>query len=207
LDEKPEAQVITCPLDDRSHRCEFLSPEIPPIQQWFKNPFDGKDTPMRPITDIVCPYNVGFTTDWGSVPVPMAVRLGWTHKGLEKTQKVSEMDKLFEAGGAIRGACHVIPACPKEGAKKGGRDIKCFPMPELAFGPTCRPFVQTMALIRSSNIRNGLIEIPRDVCIQVGLPVFKVKNLFFLFFFLIKKFRAYRMFLMNCLRPFLIACT
>jgi hypothetical protein len=72
-------------------------------------------------------------------------------------------------GGAIAGAYMRFGATTKEGA-----DVEAVPVrEEIDHGFLNRFAAATLALVNESNLRNGIIEIPYDVCVAAGLPVYR----------------------------------
>ncbi len=159
-----ESQAVRCFFDPSLPWCRFLgSPQ--PVEP-FRNPVTGVAMPAD--LDRVCAYNIVCRSVWSSVPINIAGRLNFYHKGINELQQSEQQDSLFAAAGGVKGAFISIAATKKE-----GEDIEVVPMPALGFSCVNDFFTATMALINSRNIMNGIIEIPNDVCIEAGLPVFR----------------------------------
>lgn len=82
--------------------------------------------------DRVCVYNIVCKHIWSNVPINVAGRLNFYHKGINEMQQSEAQDNLFAAAGAVKGAFISIGRTPKE-----GQDINVVPMPALGFFYMC----------------------------------------------------------------------
>lgn len=161
--EAAEKQALTCLLDPKQPYCRYLD-KIQP-----KKPFVHPVTqqPMIHGMEKACIFNVVVRHQLSSVPIKVATRLNYVHTGLDQTEALSEHYQLYEDAGGIKGAFMHI-----EATKKEGKDCQCIPIHATGFGPCNKEFVRTMALINDSNLMNGIIKIPGEVCKAAGLPIF-----------------------------------
>lgn len=163
----PETQVITLPVvNDPARGTRFLDSAEPAPGRRFKHP--ETEQPMPLDFDRVFPYSVVTRHLASSVPWPVAMRLNFYHQGKELLERRAEHDAMMAAGGAIRGAYVTINPT---GA--GGQDVEVAAMPYEPFAFRNDFFTGTMALVNESNLQNGVVTIPPNVCIQAGLPVFQ----------------------------------
>lgn len=102
-----------------------------------------------------------------TVPIHVAVRLNFYHASLPDT--VRERDAINAAAGGIRGEYTTIEGC----TNAAGIDLAVAPLPRLDFGTSNEFCVATMALIDETNLMNGIVPIPHEVCELLGLPVYK----------------------------------
>lgn len=163
LDAKEE-QIIKCYFDSSLPWCRFLGSPQP--AEPFRNPVTGVAMPAD--LDRVCAYNIVCRNIWSSVPINIAGRLNFYHKGIDELQQSEQQDSLFAAAGGVKGAFISIAS-----TKKDGEDIEVVPMPALGFSCVNDFFTSTMALINKRNILNGIIEIPHHVCLEANLPVYR----------------------------------
>lgn len=153
----PEAQCIKCPIRPLDN--------VQPKKQ-FIHPVQG--TPMPINENDVYIYNITCRHTKSSVPIPMATRLNYVHESMATLQNTAELDTMYQEAGAVRGAFAVIESTGPE-----GKDVEYVPMPELRFAYQNSFFIRTMALVTDSNLMNGIIHIPHDVCVAAKLPVWK----------------------------------
>jgi len=153
-----ESQRISCPIG----KSKMLDSPLP--KKPFIHPVQG--TPMEVDLDNVCIYNITCRHTKSSVNIPMAPRLNYNHTSMAELQNTTEVDTMFAEAGAVRGAFTIIEATGPE-----GKDIEAVPMPELRFAYQNSFFIRTMALVNESNLMNGIIEIPHEVCVAAKLPV------------------------------------
>lgn len=97
---------------------------------------------------------------------PVAVRLNFYHKGVNKVQKAEKQDEFIEAGGGIKGAFFAVTP---SNTNEDGRDLECVPLAENSCCNAWR--TKTMALVNERNVENNVVHIPYEVCLQAGLPV------------------------------------
>jgi len=141
-----------------------------------KEPFihPVKKEPMVHDMESVAIYNVTcrrYTLVAGNEDCKYDVRLNFYNEHMAKLQETKEQDKMYQAAGATRGAFATLTPTHEE----EGRDINEIPMPELPFGIQNEQFTKTMMLIDESNLMNGIIKIPHDVCVATRLPVWTGK--------------------------------
>jgi hypothetical protein len=97
---------------------------------------------------------------------PVAVRLNFYHKGVNKVQKAEKHDEIIQAAGGIKGA---FLAVTPSNTNEEGRDLECIPLAENA---CCNAWLtKTMALVNERNVENNVVHIPYQVCLDAGLPV------------------------------------
>lgn len=97
---------------------------------------------------------------------PVAVRLNFYHKGVNKVQKAEKHDEIIEAAGGVKGA---FLAVTPSNTTEEGRDLECVPLAENA---CCNAWLtKTMALVNERNVENNVVHIPYQVCLDAGLPV------------------------------------
>ena len=164
-----ESQVITLPLiNDPAGVTRFLGRDgpAPAPERRFKHPETQQPMPLD--FDRVYPYSVVTRHLASSVPWPVAIRLNFYHQGKELLEHRAEHDAMMAAGGAIRGAYATI-----QPTGAGGQDVEVAAMPYEPFAFRNDFFTGTMALVNESNLQNGVVIIPPNVCIQAGLPVFR----------------------------------
>lgn len=143
-------QVVRCPLVSESPRCRFMT-----------KPASMGDTQH------VCLLNVVTRNIWSSMPIRMVARFPFYPVG--DGGKREALDRLEAEAGAVPGAYLEFGNTPKQ-----GQDVERLPVEErLDHGFLNRFFVASMALVTEGNLRNGVVPIPRAVCLDVGLPVFK----------------------------------
>jgi len=139
----------------------------------FIHPING--SPMVHNTEEVTIYNVTCrrytlkptNADINPDEIRYAVRMNFYNEHMAKLQETKEQDKMYEAAAAVRGGFAVLTPTQEE----EGRDINEIPMAELPFGIQNEQFTKTMMLINESNLTNGIIKIPQEVCIAARLPV------------------------------------
>lgn len=158
----PEAQCIKCPLGARTTKLlDSVQPKKP-----FIHPIQG--TPMPINENDVFIYNITCRHIKSSIPIPIATRLNYVHESMAELQKTTELDIAFQEAGAIKRAFAIIEATAPE-----GKDVEYVPMPELRFAYQNSFFIRSMALVTESNLMNGIIHIPHDVCVAAKLPVWQ----------------------------------
>ena len=161
---EPEQQATACVLDPATGWCRFLNNPQPTDP--FKHPIT--EEPMLVDLDRVCIYSITVRHVLSSVPISVAARMNYYHTGLNALQKIEQQDQLFKEAGGIKGAFLAIAPTSKEGL-----DVSCAPMPQLNFGYTSESFTATMALVNDQNLMNGIVELPHEVCLEAGLPVYR----------------------------------
>ncbi len=153
----PEAQCKSCPMPAESERARGNNP--------FRNPVTGEPIPVN--LQRVHVYGIMTRHVLSTMPIHVAVRLNFYHKGFPES--VIERDIANAAAGGIRGEYMTVQGA----TPPSGIDVSAVPMPQLDFGAVNEFFVATMALINPSNLNNGIIDIPYDVCVTCELPVFR----------------------------------
>lgn len=166
--EKPdcEAHKFTFPLDHKSPYCLFMDNPQPPDVEMFKHPKSKQPMPLD-LNRVSC-YSIITRHMWSNTSVPLAVRFNFYHKGVNELQQQEFQDTLFAEGGGIKGAFMEITRTPKEGL-----NIEKVPLAKMGFGVCNDFFTQSMALIDKSNLENGIIDVPYDVCVAANLPVYR----------------------------------
>ena len=96
----------------------------------------------------------------------VAVRLNYKHEAMATLQETDVHDDLLEEGGGFRSAFMAMEA-------KTEADVNVVPLREMTFGYQSPAFIATTALLGESNIMNGIIMIPADVCVRANLGTWK----------------------------------
>lgn len=160
-----EAQKISCMFQPKSDLCRFLDGPVP--KKIFCNPVTKQ--PIEPDFSSVCVYKIIVRNKWCNVPIPVAARLNFRHKANEELEDEAVLDHVIAAAGGVAGEFMTVTTTPKEGT-----DIEVSPIRSTdKFGCVNEFFTASLALINDVNLMNGIVQIPREVCEQVGLPVFK----------------------------------
>lgn len=147
-----EDQAVHCPLevDGSSPFIRFLNSPLPELDLQH-----------------VCLLQVVTRGVCSNMPIWLDHRFDWYHTA--DGGRREQADRLLERHtGANRGVYLRIEATAKE-----GKDVN-----EIAVaakdpnrGFLSLPFVATMALVTKENLLNGIVHIPRDVCLAARLPV------------------------------------
>lgn len=135
-----------------------------------KDPFKHPKTEAPLASDLtrVCIYNVACRHYRSNVPLSLAIRLNFYNEPMAELQQTKEQDHMFQAAGAVRGAFTALqPTSPE------GKDMSDIPLSKLGFAYLNEFFIRTMALINETNLMNGIIKIPHEVCLAARLPVFR----------------------------------
>lgn len=154
-----EEQATRCVLGDAS-RCTVngsLQPRRP-----FINPYNKQ--PTRGDLDNVSIFSIVARHCIRGIPCPMAVRMNYEHESLYKAEKTEDADKIFNLFGNVNRAFFALP--PTEQA---GKDIKCFALRTMNHHYNNIEFVRSLFLVNESNLMNGIIEIPQQVCRDANL--------------------------------------
>lgn len=122
--------------------------------------------PMDVDLDRVCIYNIACKTYLNTTGQRIGVRLNYYHVGMSQLQQTEELDALNAESGGVKGMFAVL-----EPTTTASRDMTSLPMYEIPFAYQNSEYIRTNALVNESNIRNGCVQIPTEVCIQAGLPV------------------------------------
>lgn len=135
-----------------------------------KRPFEHPITkvPMPSDLERVCIYGITCRHAKSTMPISVGVRLNYYHSSMSELQDTQEQDKVREAAGGIRGLFTMIHRTEPE-----GKDLSVIPMPTLHFAYQNDFFCRTMMYIDESNLMNGIVVIPPEVCEAAGLPIFK----------------------------------
>jgi hypothetical protein len=142
----------------------------PQPRQPFIHPNTGK--PMPSDLENVYIYSIACRKYSHNLPVSIAPRLNYYPRGMSELQEMQERDGIIKAAGGIGGGFTQLE--PTNGES---RDLQTVPMPELSFAYQNRYFVRTWSLIDETNIRNGLVVIPPEVCARAGLPLQKTSKI------------------------------
>lgn len=130
----------------------------------FKHPVTGK--PMESDLDQVCIYSISTRRYAHDFPISIAPRLNYYPRAMSELQDAKETDEIFGAAKSAKGGFTLLqPSGGKD------QDLSSVPMPELQFAYQNRFFVRTWAMINETNIRNGLVPIPPNVCQEARLPL------------------------------------
>lgn len=165
--QSPESQVIKLPVvNNPSRGTRFLDSAAPAAANRFLHPVSKQPIPLD--FERVCTYSIVTRHLASSVQWPVAVRLNFYHTGKELLEHRAEHDAMMEAGGAVRAA--FVTLSPTSAV---GQDVEVAAMPREPFAYRNEFFTSTMALVNSSNLQNGVVTIPFDICIKAGLPVFQ----------------------------------
>lgn len=157
----PESQVRGIALGE-TQKCQLLTNPQP------KNPFKHPNTqePMPSDLDQVCIYSISCRRYASDLPISVAPRLNYYPRAMSELQDMKQRDEIVKAAKGIRGA---FTQFKPTGGKD--QDLNSVPMPELTFAYQNRFFVRTWAHVNETNIRNGLVPIPPEVCAQARLPL------------------------------------
>ena len=97
----------------------------------------------------------------------VGVRLNFDHEHLAKYEGTDIHDQLTEAAGGISRIFEQLKP-----TDENGTDLPfCIPIYEAGYGYTNSDFTRTMALLNEDNVKRGVIELPRDVCLAARLNV------------------------------------
>lgn len=165
---KSNQPIIACSISE-STIAKGKSPQPPDP---FINP--KSQTPMQHDLNAVCVYNVTcrhYKLESPQENIAYAVRLNFVNEHVAALEETHKMRKMHAATGAVGGAFAYLTPTSQNGG--GGKDINEIPMPELEFGYQNEQFTKTFMLVDESNFMNGVIQIPHDVCIAAGLPVWR----------------------------------
>lgn len=107
----------------------------------------------------------GFTSPHHkvTVPIPVAARLTFQHKGVAVVQ--NEIDKIYQAATKLPAGTFSILYPTGE----AGKDEPLAPLNPLETGVSNDSFVASTALVTEYNLENGIVHLPREVCIAAGL--------------------------------------
>lgn len=142
----------------------------PQPKQRFQHPVSGQ--PMDADLDRVFIYSIACRSYSNETGVPIAVRMNFYHEPMAQLQQTREQDAMFAAAGAPQAAFAVL-----EPTNVGeSRDMVALPLIETKFAYQNGPFVRTMALVDETNIMNGIVVIPPDVCREARLPIWLGDN-------------------------------
>jgi hypothetical protein len=147
-------------------------------QSTWKGPALPKDPFLHPVTGMamdhdvnekgVCIFNITcrhYRMDALEDAV-VAVRLNFYNKHTAELQDTKKIDQIFEAAGSVKGGfAYLTPSM--------GKDINEIPMPQVPFGYQNEHFTKTFMLVDETNLMNGIITIPHEVCVAARLPVWK----------------------------------
>ena len=117
------------------------------------------------ILDMVCIYDISAKHYEITHPIPWQLKLNYYHEGHAKFEDTKQQDKIFAAASAI-GEAAIFNMMP------GKSDINVPALISQDSGYLNAGYVRTFALINETNLKNGVIHIPQDVCIKAKLPVF-----------------------------------
>lgn len=164
---KLDQPVVSCNIS-ASTLGKVKSPQPPDP---FINP--KSQTPMQHDLNAVCVYNVTcrhYKLESKEENIVYAVRLNFVNQYVADLEETHKMRKMQAATGVVEGAFAYLTPTSQNG---GGKDINEIPMPELGFGYQNEQFTKTFMLVDETNFMNGVIEIPHDVCVEAGLPVWR----------------------------------
>lgn len=132
----------------------------------FCHPSSGE--PMAVSLDEVAIYDIKSRFKRSSHDIPWAVRINYEHAAMAHVQGTEEMDEIFKETGAVHRAYTIISK-----TEPSGEELEmATPLRALSFSYLNPEFVRTTFLLNERNILNGIIRIPREVCIEAGLPVY-----------------------------------
>jgi len=123
---------------------------------------------MKPDLDHAAIYSVVSRHVINAAPQNLHVRLNFYHRGLNRHEHIEEYDRIMTVGPTFTGAYMAITQTPEEGT-----EIQETALSEQRYGFCNYPFCATMTLVDESNLMNGIVEIPNDVCAQYGLSVWR----------------------------------
>lgn len=159
--EKPSSeQIVEVLLPDGNGLHKSLQPDT-----LFVHP--RTNTPLECDLTKVGIYQVACRAYSNSMSIPLAVAQNWQHESMAKLQGLSITEDMIEAAGGIRGA--FVALDPTTDGKE--EPLKSFPLPSIQGGYQNAGFVKTMMYLNETNLRNGLVQIPRAICQKAGLKV------------------------------------
>ena len=162
-----EEQKLVCKLGDAEktsidHAPTSLLPRKP-----FCNPVNGQ--PLRPNLEKVAVFSVVVRHAINTVPRQIGLRLNFKHQALDDAQKTSEREEFQHIMGAPKGVFYNIPpSTPLEGI-----DVRSFGLKTLDHHYANIEFIRSMAYVTKDNVMNGILHLPRDLCISAGLDVYQ----------------------------------
>lgn len=166
LDKPASSQIVRCVNDPASPTCKWYTEPIPPREQWFCNP--RTNVPIEPDLQRVCIFGFATRHVWSSLPINLMVGTSFSHSGMQSRFQLDHTREFYRAAGAETNAYMVISgATPPDGL-----DVNAVPLARSNVYAN-RFFTATMALINEENYMNGILEIPRDVCVAAGLNVYQ----------------------------------
>jgi hypothetical protein len=165
LDEDRLQQKVVCALRPGNEtRVRFL--DEPNHGKKWEHPFSKEliDGDLEKVSLFSCI----FCHRWSSFPIHWDVSMGHVHSGLDQMEQLSVQDRMYEAAGGVAGQFMSIEQTSHEGV-----EVDNVAIAPVKSGLTNPAFVRTMALINESNLENGIVEIPYEVCVQARLNVYK----------------------------------
>jgi hypothetical protein len=133
----------------------------------FCHPVSGQPMPVD--LQRIHIYSLACRSYSNSTGIPWTVRLNFYNEPMAELQETRMHDAIYAEAGLkeARGAFSVLlPTAPGE-----SKDMSEVPIIETQFAYQNSHFVRTMALINETNIMNGLVQIPHEVCVAARLPV------------------------------------
>lgn len=157
--EKPVLeQVVTSLVGKARILTKSLQPDEP-----FCHPRTGQ--PMESDLSNVSVCQVACRAYSNTTGIQVQARMNWRHETQAKLDGLDITEAAFTEAGAIQGVFTVLDPSDKE------ETIQSFPLPELEHGYQNGGYAQTFRYLNSTNIRNGLVVIPEDVCREAKLPI------------------------------------
>jgi hypothetical protein len=121
--------------------------------------------------DNTCVYSIVVRNVCNQSPLMLACRLNYYHSSLSVADDTHMFDEMCEMFGGIRGAFMAIPP-----TREAGVDVVATPIRMMDHHYTNEHFVKSLANITENNLMNGIVKLPREVCMAARLPVFTDTN-------------------------------
>lgn len=165
--EKPlEEQVVSSKIFSANNRRLFKSTQP---RERFQHPVTKE--PMECDLSSVSFYQVTCRAYSSTFGLPIAVRMDWEHSAQCKLENSKVTENMFAAAGAVKGGFAVLD--PTVDMDESEQALQSFPLPELNHGFQNSRYAKTFMYVNEKNLWNGIVEIPAEVCIQSGLPVWQ----------------------------------
>lgn len=155
-----EEQTVSIPVS----QCKWVGTGQP--RPPFCHPKTGEPMPVN--LDDVCIYDMKSRYNSSTHDIPWAVRLNYEHVYMSQLQQTTELDEMFKEAGAVSRAYMAIFK-----NEQGEEMEMAVPIRNLEFSVLNPSFVRTTMLLNERNIMNGIIRLPREVCEQAKLPIYK----------------------------------
>ena len=160
-----EQQAMRCPLEPQSEVSRMLNDPMPPQKSWFRHPKSGE--PMEPDLERACIYHIVTKHVWCSLRCRAALRVGFTHRGLNELYHLEDQRQLFSDAGAVRDGYMLVSQTPERG-------MDVHHEAQARAQNYCNDyFTATMALVTERNLLNCVVTVPGTVGRAARLPGFE----------------------------------